>query len=146
MIYLDIDGVLILEGEQPGDTALLADRGSHAAWLSDQLAMPIVISSQRRISDDVLHLVRDAGLSDHLYRHSQHWRTPLPRLINYDDDLPVRGQEIDAHRRTVGRTRHLVIDDMPVLADQTHLVIDPDVGLCSDDRELAMRLLGIAEF
>ncbi len=137
MIYLDIDGVLILENED--DAAKLSERGEHVAWIANQLSMPIVISSQRRISWDVLQIIEAAGLLQHTIDHPELWRTPL-RVENMDDDLSIRGQEIEAHRRAMGIGPHLIIDDSPVLAAQTHLAIDPAIGLVSADRDRALAL------
>lgn len=137
MIYLDIDGVLILENEN--DASKLRERGEHVAWIANRLFMPIVISSQRRISWDVFQVIEAAGLLEHTIVHPELWRTPL-RLENPDDNLSIRGQEIEAHRHAMGIGPHLIIDDSPVLASQTHLAIDPSIGLDHPDRVRALAL------
>lgn len=140
MIYLDIDGVLIPDNAPDDDNGRLHTKGSHVAWIAKTTGMPIVLSSHRRRSSDVHDLLRAAGLSEFLFQHDTLWRTPLD-LDDLDDDLSIRGQEIERHRQQAGVGRHLVIDDMPVLSCHTHLAIDPARGITFADRSRAQYLL-----
>ncbi|MBS7671364.1 HAD domain-containing protein [Croceicoccus gelatinilyticus] len=143
MLYLDIDGVLLLEKDRDVSHDIIKRRASHVAWLANSLNMPIIVSSQRRISDDIMILLGSLDLIDLLYGHRDHWRTPL-KVDDMDDDLSVRGQEIRQHLRVVGARRHLIIDDTPVLAGQTHLDIDPALGIAFDDRARGLALMNKA--
>jgi len=142
VIYLDIDGVMMLPTDQP-DTILSNIAGIpqyRADLLKGLLARTksvLVISSQRRISDDVLLLLKDAGLTKYLAQ-GDCWKTPF--IQNPDDDKSVRGQEIQAHIDQWGVKKHLIIDDMPVLGHHKAILIDPDTGLDSQHIITALKV------
>jgi len=139
MIYLDIDGVLILTGDANDSPAVLR----RAAIVADICAITgarLVISSQRRISDDVLTLLSDLGLTRYL-ADDHAVRTPFVRGDDLDPDLPVRGQEIDGHMMRHRPDRHAILDDDHVLAHHNHVPIDPDRGISDHDGVRAIAFL-----
>ncbi|WP_298842071.1 HAD domain-containing protein [uncultured Salinicola sp.] len=139
MIYLDIDGVLILPGDGNDDPDVRR-RASYVADICRATGCMIVVSSQRRISDDVLHLLSDLGLQGFITRSCPD-RTPFIRGDDLDPDLPVRGQEIDAHMAANHISRHVVIDDDFALPHHDRIAIDPDVGITADDADSAIDIL-----
>ena len=139
MIYLDIDGVIILPGDRPDGPG----PRRRAALIGDvcrRTGARIVVSSQRRISDDVMLLLDDLGLSGHIAKDCAD-RTPFLNADDLDPDLPVRGQEIDAHMRANAIGRHVVIDDDFALASHRQIMIDPDTGLTGADADAAVAAL-----
>jgi len=137
MIYLDIDGVLILDNQNHTDPDVLA-RAQMVADLARDTNCCIIISSQRRISMDVIHLMSNLGLKDHLSKHDD-WKTPF--LDDYDDDLPIRGQQIDAHLQKHNPAKHVVLDDDYALHSHNQILIDPKIGLTKKDINQAKNYL-----
>lgn len=138
MIYLDIDGVILL----PGDTSQSPDAQQRAmlvrslAILSDSR---IVICSHRRRSDDVKTLLADLGLADLLLQGK--WKTPVLDDDDLDPGLPVRGQEIAAHMSDFPQGRHVILDDDFCLPGQNHVQINANVGLTRADAQKAHDIL-----
>lgn len=137
MIYLDIDGVLILSGDA-ADSLAVKQRARLVSDLCKNSGASIVISSQRRISDDVITLLTDLGLDGHMTRQADQ-RTPF--LTDLDPDLPVRGQEIDAHMKANNVQRHVILDDDFALATHRQVHVDPQVGLTQRDIQQAQEML-----
>ena len=139
MIYLDIDGVLILQGDRP-DADCVKQRAALVRDLCRTMNVDIVVSSQRRISNDVIDLLTGLGLAGYMTKSCPN-RTPFIRGDDLDPDLPVRGQEIDAHIKANGIVRHVVIDDDSTLSDHNYVRIDPAMGLTGADVMKAAALL-----
>lgn len=131
MIYLDIDGVLILAGQDASHPDVRG-RADLVARIADRLGMALVVSSQRRVSRDVVDLLAGLGLAD-LIATGDAWRTPFISDDDLDPDLPVRGQQIQAHIDAFGVGDHLVIDDDFALPSHRWIRVDPDVGLTTCD-------------
>jgi len=136
MIYLDIDGVLIPQNQS--SNSICKTRASLVRRTARRLQTKIVISSQRRISEDVFPLLKKVGLLFFVDTSWAGWRTPILRDV--DDNLSVRGQEIEAHRKAWGVHRHIVFDDMPALPTHHQVLIDPVHGITSADAEHGMLL------
>lgn len=136
MIYLDIDGVLILDNQNHKDPDVLA-RAQMVADLARSTDSCIIISSQRRISMDVVDLLGDLRLASFLPKDD--WKTPF--LDDYDDDLPIRGQQIDAHLQKYNSKKHVVLDDDYALQSHNHVLIDAQSGLTKKDINQAKNYL-----
>lgn len=136
MIYLDIDGVLILDNQNHTDPDVVA-RAQMVADLAKSTGSCIIVSSQRRISMGVVDLLKDMGLASFLPKDD--WKTPF--LDDYDDDLPIRGQQIDAHLQKYSPAKHVVLDDDYALQNHNQVLIDPQIGLTKKDINQAKNYL-----
>lgn len=139
MIYLDIDGVLILKGDQ-SNSPDVQKRADIVARICKQTASQIVLCSQRRISDDVIDILTSLGLTKFMAKDCPA-KTPFINHDDLDPDLPVRGQEIDAHMKAHNISRHVILDDDFVLAGHNHVQTDPDIGLLNQHADAAIGLL-----
>lgn len=142
VIYLDIDGVLL-----PDVSPMLVDIPVAIAIDLHRIiaatGAAVVVSSQRRRSAiGVGMTLATAGVRD-THFHTGAWSTPFLSDDALDDALSVRGQEIKAHADRFGVSNYVIIDDMPVLADQRdrHIQPDPRVGLTSDQADIAIAIL-----
>ena len=139
MIYLDIDGVLILNGDRPDSPAVMK-RAQIVAQICQRANSQIVLCSQRRISDDVMNILTSLGLKRFMTTDCPS-KTPFIDHHDLDPDLPIRGQEIDAHMTAHGITRHVILDDDFTLDHHNHIQVDPDVGLVDQHADDAVNLL-----
>lgn len=137
MIYLDIDGVIILAGER-GYEPQVKDRAMMVRSLANQSGCDIVISSHRRRSDDVIRLLQDLGLDSFLPKTN--WKTPFLGDDDLDPDLPVRGQEIAAHLISTNPDSYVIFDDDTCLIGQNHVQIDPCIGITQASIDSAILL------
>lgn len=141
VIYLDIDGVLIPDR---------ADARSAAPAMTDRLqrllnttgAQVVVSSHRRRSFMEVVVTLSAFGLTpDHLLKSAS--STPFLAPRDLDDDLSVRGQEIQAHIDAHGIDQFVILDDMPVLAAHAdrHVQPQPATGLTDVDIDRAISIL-----
>ena len=138
MIYLDIDGVLILAGERGNEDSVRA-RADMVRALVIQTGYPIIICSHRRRSDDIITLLKDLNLF--FCMPYVNWKTPVLSDDELDPDLPIRGQEIAAHLANARPDRHVILDDDYCLPGQNHVQVDPTRGLSPDDIDRARAYL-----
>jgi hypothetical protein len=138
-IYLDIDGVMIPD-RFPAGAAISPAFSARLRQILNATGAQLVVSSQRRRSTDVLSLLAAAGFTS--ADLAADWRTPL-QIIDADDDLSLRGQEIAAHSARAGVHDFVILDDCPVLASQAdrHVQTDPAVGLTDADVGKAISIL-----
>lgn len=142
LVYLDIDGVLIPDRDSAAGIApVMVDR---VHQILDATGAQLVVSSHRRRSPaTVLALLADAGLGDcELFGSA--WSTP-DSLPDLNDDLSVRGQEIQAHIDQHGVVDFVILDDCPVLPAHAarHIQPDPAIGLTDDHVAKAISLLQV---
>lgn len=139
MIYLDIDGVLILKGDR-SDSPAVIKRAQIVAQMCQRTNSEIVLCSQRRISNDVMDILTSLGLKRFMAKDCAA-KTPFIDHDDLDPDLPVRGQEIDAHMTAHGIVRHVILDDDFTLDHHHHIQVDPDIGLVDQHVDDAINLL-----
>lgn len=141
IIFLDFDGVVVTRKQADASPRnyLCPNKVGMVKALCDRAGARVVISSTWRVSDDCRDALAAAGLhSAYLF---DDWATPL--LVDSDDDVSVRGLEIDQHVRANNIRRYVILDDMPVLKSQAsrHVQPDPAVGITQDQIDLAFDLI-----
>ena len=146
MIYLDIDGCVIPEGDPTRNDMITATAfacAQRVRRIAVPLDMYIVLCSHRRRDERILGFIYNLGLRDLIWPDEGKWCTPFLDDDEIDPDLSVRGQEIAAHMRRWNIEHHLVIDDMPALVSPVTNQIQPDpkIGITEDHVFRALALL-----